>query len=93
MRSKQTRTATCARKHATNLSVNTPTNVLVNTSAYAAVPIVGALTLREAAIYLSISEVTLYRLMERGLIRSNRMTRLHLFPVSELDRALREGMA
>jgi excisionase family DNA binding protein len=84
---KKTRTATRAEKHVANVSVNTP-----DASGYAAVPVVGALTLREACIYLSVSEPTMYRLLERGLIRSNRMTRLHLFPVSELDRALREGM-
>ena len=86
MKRRQTRKATGA-KHVANVSVNTTAN-----SAYGAVPLVGAFTMKEAAIYLSVSVPTMVRLLERGIIRSNRMTRHHLFPVSELDRALREGM-
>ena len=85
---RKARTATRAtQRHAANISVNAP-----DASGYAAVPVVGALTLKEAAIYLSVSPPTIHRLMQRGLIRSNRMTRHHLFPVSELDRALRDNL-
>ena len=85
MKRKKTRRATGAKQvAAANVSVNTPAHV--------GVPIVGALIMREAAIYLSVSIPTLIRLMQRGILRSNRMTRHHLFPVAELDRALREGM-
>jgi hypothetical protein len=54
--------------------------------------IVGALKLKDAARYLSISEVSLYRLVDRGLIRPNRMLRHLLFPISELNRVIEEGM-
>jgi excisionase family DNA binding protein len=89
MKQKRTRTATRAQRHVANVSVNAPINAA---SAYAAVPVVGALTLKEAAIYLSVSKPTIHKLLARGILRSNRMTRLHLFPVSELDRVLNEGL-
>jgi excisionase family DNA binding protein len=54
--------------------------------------LVGALKTREAADYLGIGRMTLVRLMERGLIRPNRMTRHLLFPITELQRALDEGI-
>jgi excisionase family DNA binding protein len=46
----------------------------------------GALKLRPAAKYLSISEITLRRLVARGVIRPNRATRHLLFGREELDR-------
>jgi excisionase family DNA binding protein len=54
--------------------------------------LVGALKTEDAADYLSVSRLTLMRLVERGWIRPNRMTRRFLFPISELNRALNEGM-
>jgi len=48
----------------------------------------GALKLKGAARYLSVSQVTLRRLVERGLIKPNRSLRHLLFPISELDRFL-----
>lgn len=52
----------------------------------------GALKSQQAREYLgNISEPTLHRLIRRGLLRPNRATRHLLFPISELDRFLREG--
>jgi Helix-turn-helix domain len=52
----------------------------------------GALKQREARAYLGgISIPTLHRLVKRGLLRPNRATRHLLFPISELDRFLRDG--
>jgi len=48
----------------------------------------GALKLRAAADYLSLSPISLRRLIQRGLIVPNRKTRHILIPVSELDRFL-----
>jgi hypothetical protein len=56
-------------------------------------PRVGALKFNDAARYLSIHPASLRRLWERGLIRSNRALRIHLFSVRELDRFLSEGMS
>jgi hypothetical protein len=54
----------------------------------------GALKLREARQYLGgLSVPTIHRLIRRGLLRPNRSTRHLLFPVSELDRFLRDGMS
>jgi len=54
----------------------------------------GALKLREARQYLGgLSVPTMHRLIKRGLLSPNRSTRHLLFPVSELDRFLREGMS
>jgi Helix-turn-helix domain len=54
----------------------------------------GALKLREARQYLGgLSVPTMHRLIKRGLLRPNRSTRHLLFPVSELDRFLRDGMS
>jgi len=50
----------------------------------------GALKLRAAARYLSVSPITVRRLVERGLLRPNRATRHLLFPLRELDRFLSE---
>jgi excisionase family DNA binding protein len=52
----------------------------------------GALKLREAAKYLGgVSQITVRRLIERGLIKPNRSLRHLLIPVSELDRFLAGG--
>lgn len=48
----------------------------------------GALKIREAAEYLSISQISLRRLICRGLIKPNRSLRHLLIPVVELDRFL-----
>jgi Helix-turn-helix domain len=53
---------------------------------------VGALKIPDAATYLSISVITLRRLMAKGLIRPNKVLRHNLLPVSELQRFLQEGM-
>jgi hypothetical protein len=53
---------------------------------------VGALKLKDAAKYLGgLSVPTMHRLIDRGLIRPNRALRHLLFPVSELDRFLRDS--
>ena len=49
---------------------------------------VGALKTKPAADYLSISPITLYRLVGRGLLKPNRSLRHLLFPKKELDRFL-----
>jgi hypothetical protein len=49
-----------------------------------------ALTRVEAADALSISSASLDRLVKRGLIRPCRATGRPLFPISELERFLRE---
>jgi hypothetical protein len=51
----------------------------------------GALKLKEARQYLGgLSTPTMHRLIKRGLLKPNRATRHLLFPLSELDRFLRE---
>jgi excisionase family DNA binding protein len=53
---------------------------------------VGALKIKDAAAYLGgVSEITVRRLIDRGLIKPNRTIRHLLIPVSELDRFLAEG--
>jgi len=53
---------------------------------------VGALKLKDAAKYLGgVSEITVRRLIDRGLITPNRALRHLLIPISELDRFLQEG--
>lgn len=52
----------------------------------------GALKLKDAARYLSVSVPTIHRLVERGMLRPNRAIRHLLFPISELRRFLEEGM-
>jgi len=49
----------------------------------------GAVKLREAAEYLSVSPITLRRLIRRGLITPNRALRHILIPIAELDRFLK----
>jgi hypothetical protein len=52
-----------------------------------------ALKINDACSYLGgIHRLTLYRLVERGLIRPSRGLRHLVFPVVELDRYLRESM-
>jgi Helix-turn-helix domain len=54
---------------------------------------VGGLKLKPAAQYLGgLSVPTMHRLIQRGLLRPNRALRHLLFPKSELDRFLRDGM-
>jgi len=53
-----------------------------------ATPAVGAYKLKPAAHYLSLSEPTIHRLIQCGLLRPNRATRHLLFPKKELDRFL-----
>jgi excisionase family DNA binding protein len=54
---------------------------------------IGALKLKGAAKYLGgVSEITVRRLIERGLIKPNRSLRHLLIPISELDRFI-EGRA
>jgi len=48
--------------------------------------LIGALKIKAAASYLSVSTVTVRRLIERGLIKPNRALRHVLIPVAELDR-------
>jgi hypothetical protein len=55
---------------------------------------VGALKLHDARQYLGgISVPTMHRLINRGLLKPNRALRHLLFPVTELERFLREGMS
>jgi len=51
---------------------------------------VAALKLKDAAIYIGISVVSVRRLIRRGLIKPNRALRHILIPVAELDRFLKE---
>jgi excisionase family DNA binding protein len=53
-------------------------------------PKVGALKLKDAAQYLSVSPITLRRLIKRGLIRPSLALRHVLISVKELDRFLEE---
>jgi hypothetical protein len=51
-----------------------------------------AFKLKPAAAYLGgLSVPTMHRLIARGLLRPNRSTRHLLFPITELDRFLRDG--
>jgi excisionase family DNA binding protein len=52
----------------------------------------GVLKLKDAAKYLGgVSQITVRRLIDRGLIKPNRSLRHLLIPISELDRFLAEG--
>ena len=54
--------------------------------------LVGALKLKDAARYLGgVSQISVRRLIDRGLIKPNRALRHLLIPVSELDRFLAGG--
>ena len=50
-----------------------------------------ALKLGEAALSLGVSEITVRRLIDRGLLRPNRATRHILIAVSEITRFLEDG--
>ena len=53
---------------------------------------VGALKIKDAARYLGgVSQISVRRLIDRGLIKPNRALRHLLIPVSELDRFLARG--
>jgi hypothetical protein len=53
---------------------------------------IGALKLKGAAEYLGgVSQITVQRLIDRGLIKPNRALRHILIPIGELDRFLTEG--
>jgi Helix-turn-helix domain len=53
---------------------------------------IGALKIRDAAQYLGgVSEISVRRLIKRGLIKPNRALRHILIPISELDRFLARG--
>lgn len=54
-------------------------------------PTPGALKVKPAAAWLSVSKPTIYRLVERGLLRPNRATRHLLFSLEELQRFLRDN--
>jgi hypothetical protein len=55
--------------------------------------LVGALKTREACAYLGgLHPASLARLVKRGLIRPNKMLRHNTYPITELDRALEEGL-
>jgi excisionase family DNA binding protein len=56
-------------------------------------PTNGALKLKPAAKYLSLSVPTLHRLIRDGKLRPCRQVRHHLFLRTELDRFLGDGMA
>jgi excisionase family DNA binding protein len=52
-------------------------------------PVIGALKLKDAAAYLGgVSQITVRRLIGRGLIKANRSLRHILIAKSELDRFL-----
>jgi predicted urease superfamily metal-dependent hydrolase len=54
---------------------------------------IGALKMGPACQYLGgIHPATMRRLIERGLIRPNKVFRHLLFPVDELNRVIKEGM-
>ena len=54
----------------------------------------GALKLKDARHYLGgLSVPTMHRLIKRGLLKPNRSTRHLIFPIAELERFLRDGMA
>jgi excisionase family DNA binding protein len=67
--------ANCKRRAAANGANSTPR---------------GALKLKPAAHYLSLSVPTVHRLVKNGLLKPNRATRHLLFPVEELQRFLRQ---
>jgi excisionase family DNA binding protein len=50
-----------------------------------------ALQLKRAAAYIDVSEMSIRRLIKRGLIKPNRALRHILIPVAELDRFLETG--
>jgi helix-turn-helix protein len=55
-------------------------------------PTGGAIKLRDAASYISVSIPTMHRLVKSGLIKPCRSIRHQLFAISELDRFIYDGM-
>jgi excisionase family DNA binding protein len=51
----------------------------------------GALKLKSAAQYLSVSPITVRRLVGSGQLKANRATRHYLFSIRELDRWLADS--
>jgi excisionase family DNA binding protein len=51
-----------------------------------------SVTIPEAARMLSISTKSVYRLIDRGIIKSSRALRTHLIPIIELERFLQTTM-
>jgi excisionase family DNA binding protein len=80
------------KRHGTGAAKNVPTPKPRGVAAPDGRVIVGALQTVDAAKYMGISLPTFRRLRKRGLIRGNRLTRHWLYPISELDRALTEGL-
>jgi hypothetical protein len=65
-----------------------------NTSRDKISPVRGALKLKASCDYCGgISQVTMHRLIARGLIKPNRALRHIIIPIAELDRFLCEGMS
>ena len=57
-------------------------------------PVRGALKLKASFDYCGgISEITMRRLIARGLIKPNRALRHVIIPIAELDRFLHEGIS
>ena len=57
-------------------------------------PVRGALKLKASFDYCGgISEITMRRLIARGLIKPNRALRHIIIPIAELDRFLHEGIS
>jgi hypothetical protein len=50
-----------------------------------------AFTTEETAAALGVKPTTVWRLTKRGLLNPNRATRRPLYPVSEIERFLKEG--
>jgi hypothetical protein len=50
-----------------------------------------AFTTEETAAALGVKPTTVWRLTKRGLLKPNRATRRPLYPVSEIERFLKEG--
>jgi len=53
-------------------------------------PLVDSLKLKEAAKYLSLSPISVRRLIHRGLVKPNRALHHILISIAELDRLLKE---
>jgi excisionase family DNA binding protein len=49
-----------------------------------------AFSVKEAADILSVSKITIYRLLERGLLRSSGALRRKIIPKVEVERFLKE---
>jgi Helix-turn-helix domain len=75
------------------LKPGSPPSSLNGPNSASALPLKGALKTTAAAEYLALTPLTLRKLMKRGLLKPNRATRHLLFPISELDRFLRDGQA